>query len=47
MYYNRARYYDPEFMRFFSEDPMGLGGGVNRYAYVSNDPANAVDASGT
>ena len=46
LYYNRARYYDPELMRFISEDPTGLAGGINRYAYVSNDPANAVDPSG-
>ena len=46
LYYNRARYYDPRMARFISEDPIGLAGGVNEYAYVGNDPLNARDPSG-
>ncbi len=34
-YYYRARYYDPEIGRFFSEDPLGFAAGdVNFYSYV-------------
>ena len=46
LYYNRARYYDPAVGRFISEDPMGLSGGVNLYAYANNDPVNYRDSSG-
>ena len=46
-YYMKARYYDPEVGRFISEDPIGFeGGDVNLYAYVQNNPINAVDPSG-
>lgn len=47
LYYYRARYYSPELQRFISEDPIGLlGGDVNFYAYVENDPVNQVDPLG-
>ena len=45
MYY-RARFYDPQLGRFISEDPIGLAGGINSFAYVSNNPQNGVDPSG-
>jgi RHS repeat-associated protein len=44
--YNRARFYDPELGRFISEDPIGLAGGINQFAYVGNNPQNRVDPSG-
>jgi RHS repeat-associated protein len=46
LYYNNARWYDPQLHRFVSEDPIGIDGGLNLYAYVANDPVNATDPSG-
>jgi RHS repeat-associated protein len=42
----RARSYDPQLGRFISEDPIGLAGGINQFAYVGNDPQNGTDPSG-
>ncbi len=44
--FNRARSYDIDLGRFVSEDPIGLGGGINEYAYVRNNPVNATDPTG-
>jgi RHS repeat-associated protein len=30
-----------------SEDPIGLAGGINNYAYAANDPVNLSDPFGT
>jgi RHS repeat-associated protein len=46
LYYYRARYYSPNLKRFISEDPVGLVGGINAYAYVDNNPVTFNDASG-
>ncbi len=46
LYYMRARYYDPALGRWISEDPIGIGGGGNLYAYAGNDPVNKTDPSG-
>ncbi len=43
MYYLRARYYDPAIGRFMGQDPVPF---VNRYAYVGNNPINALDPLG-
>ena len=45
--YYRARYYDPTLGRFTQRDPIGLGGGMNRYRYVYDNPLGWVDPSGT
>jgi RHS repeat-associated protein len=44
--YYRARFYDPQLGRFISEDPIGLVGGINLFAYVFNNPATYTDPSG-
>jgi RHS repeat-associated protein len=44
--YYRARWYDPAQGRFVSEDPAGFDGGLDKYAYVSNDPVNKTDPLG-
>lgn len=44
--YYRARWYDPDLGRFISEDPIGLAGGVNSYAYVRNNPVKRTDPFG-
>jgi RHS repeat-associated protein len=46
LYHLGARYYDPQMGRFLSEDPAGIAGGLNLYAYAGNDPINAADPSG-
>ena len=46
LYYYRARYYNPIFKRFISEDPSGLSGGLNLYEYASDSPTNRIDPFG-
>jgi RHS repeat-associated protein len=46
LYYVRNRWYDPQMQRFISEDPIGLAGGINIYAYAANSPTNLRDPSG-
>jgi RHS repeat-associated protein len=45
MFY-RARYYNPAWGRFVSEDPIGVLGGGNLYGYVGQQPTGWVDPSG-
>jgi RHS repeat-associated protein len=45
-YYYRARYYNPSLGRFTQLDPLGMVDGVNRYAYVRNNPVRYVDPLG-
>jgi RHS repeat-associated protein len=46
LYYYRARYYSPTLKRFISEDPIGLEGGLNSYAYVNGRPVEYTDPLG-
>lgn len=46
LYYARARWYDSQSRSFISEDPIGIAGGINAYAYAGNDPVNYRDPTG-
>jgi RHS repeat-associated protein len=41
-----ARWYDPGIGRFVQRDPIGLGGGVNVYAYCQANPLMRIDPHG-
>ena len=45
LHYNFHRYYDPQTGRYISNDPIGLEGASNTYAYVSN-PLTWIDPFG-
>jgi RHS repeat-associated protein len=45
LHYNRHRYYDPAQGRYITQDPIGLRGGWNLYAYLIN-PVQKVDPLG-
>jgi RHS repeat-associated protein len=46
LYFYRNRYYHPALGRFISEDPIGIIGGINLYAYVDNNPISYSDPFG-
>lgn len=46
-YYHGARYYAPWLGRWTRVDPIGVGDGMNVYAYVSGDPIRLGDKTGT
>jgi RHS repeat-associated protein len=46
LYFYRARYYDPVLKRFIAEDPIGIGGGSNVYAFTNGNPVTFRDPLG-
>lgn len=44
--YLRNRWYDPSTGRFLTQDPIGLAGGINLYAYAGNNPVTFSDPFG-
>ena len=47
LYYYGARYYAPWLCRWVSADPAGDADGLNRYAFVGNNPLRYVDTVGS
>lgn len=45
LHYNFQRYYDPRTGRFITQDPLGLAGGLNAYAFAPN-PVHWIDPLG-
>lgn len=46
LYYNGFRDYNPATGRYVESDPIGLGGGINNYAYVGGNPLTGSDPFG-
>jgi RHS repeat-associated protein len=46
LHYNYYRDYDPGTGRYLESDPMGLGGGLNTFTYVGNNPVTETDPLG-
>jgi RHS repeat-associated protein len=45
-HYNYYRDYDPTIGRYVESDPVGLGGGINTYAYAQGNALSYVDKMG-
>jgi RHS repeat-associated protein len=46
LHYNYFRDYEPSTGRYVESDPIGLGGGLNTFAYAGNNPTRFVDPTG-
>lgn len=46
LHYNYHRYYDPSIGRYLRADPIGLGGGINLFAYADLNPIKMIDPYG-
>lgn len=46
LHYNYFRDYDPRTGRYVQRDPIGLGGGINTFAYADSRPTGAIDPAG-
>lgn len=46
LYNFRARWYDPQTGRWLSNDPIGISGGLNLYAFCGNNPVMYRDPMG-